>query len=210
MKEWENVLCISHSDSPRVISALLAVSDFKNEIEVGRSVFAILLEEGNFLFLEVTFWELSKIYDRVQDSSVFVVDTDVVIDGMISSFFWFSWEESALGLEWVEWLFAAELSVLIFKYVVSDKDDISDGEISGVVFDVFCEQEDVEFFVGEGWVDNFDFHAIIFFDIFSVGTGRVDNEAESRGLFVIGGLCLDFLEWFDGKLIWHSDEIFIR
>lgn len=140
MKQGEVVLWVSQWNSPWVVSTFLTAGDFEDQVEIGWAL-ATLGESWDFFGLEVIFGELSQGVDRVEDVSTFVVNTDIVVNGMISVLFWFSWEESELGFKGTEGFFAAQFSLLIWEDEVSEEQDVSYGKGWGEVVDVLSEQE---------------------------------------------------------------------
>lgn len=116
---------------------------------------------------------------------------------MVAGFLWSAWEEPELSFEGTERFFAAEFSVFVGEGEISQEEDITNGQSGGVVFDVFGEEEDSDLLVLEAFVDDFESHAVVFFDIFAVGVGRVGDNAEGGELSVGGSLGLNFFESVD-------------
>ena len=174
MEECEVVLGVSQRDSPWVVSAFFRSGDFEDQIEI-RWAFATLWVSWDLFGLEISFWEFSQAGDAVKDISIFIIDTDVVINGVIASLLGPSWEESKLSFKGTEGLFAAELSLLIGEDEVPQEQNISNGQSRWIVFDILGEQEDSELLIGERAVDDFEPHAVIFFDILAIGVGGIGD-----------------------------------
>ena len=196
MKQSEVILVVSQRDSPGVVSDFLASSDFKDKIKV-RRVFTSFWVSWYLFFGKISFGEFSQVGDRVEDVSIFVINTDVIIDGVVTGFLWSAWEESELSFKGTERFFAAEFSLFIGEGEISEQKNITDCQGSGVVFDVFREQENSDLLVFETFVDDFESHAVVFFNIFAVGVGRVGDNTQGGELSVGGSLSLDFLEIVD-------------
>ena len=124
---------------------------------------------------------------------------------MITGLFGFSREKSELGVEGGVGFFAAEFTLFIGEGEIFEEKNVADGQSGWEVFDVFGKEEDSEFLVVEGTVDDFESHAIISFYIFAIWVGRVSDDTESGEEFVGTGFGLDFFYGIDDELVGHSD-----
>lgn len=209
VQELELIFGVTQRYFPWVVSVLLASSYLEDHIKVRWCVLTPFWEKWHLLRLEVILWEFPQSIDTVYNRSIFIVNADVVINWVIPGLFRSSGKESEFGLQWVERLFATKFTILVFKDIVLQKKNISDGQVSWIVLNILGKEEYKQLLLTvNAWVDHFYFHAIVSFDIFSVGIGSINNHSNSWKLLVNCYLCSDFLERLDCNLIWHSDEIF--
>lgn len=141
MKKLEGVLAVSQRNFPWIVTAFLAACNAEDKIEIWWGVFSTFWITGYFLRFEKSFGELSKIKNTVQKISIFIINTNVIINGVIRIFLRFSGEESELSLKSSEGLFAAKFVAIFFKDEISQVQNISDRQIAWEVFDVFAEKE---------------------------------------------------------------------
>jgi hypothetical protein len=145
----------------------------------------------------VSFRELSEIGNGVENESILIINTNVIIDGMVAGLFRLAGKEPELSIQGSKGLFAAELAFFDSKGKIFQEENIADGEGGRVVFNVLGKQEDSKLLVVEGGVDEFESHAVVSLDIFAIRVGGVSDDTEGGVGFVGSGFGLDFSECFD-------------
>jgi hypothetical protein len=145
----------------------------------------------------VSFRELSEIGNGVENESILIINTNVIIDGMVASLLRLSGKEPELSIQGSKGLLAADLALLDSKGKIFQEENIADGEGGRVVFNVLGKQEDSKLLVVEGGVDEFESHAVVSLDIFAIRVGGVSDDTEGGVGFVGAGFGLDFSECFD-------------
>ncbi len=207
------VLRVSQGNLPWICSALLASSHLQDQIKIWW-VLASLWVGRNLFGLEIVLGEFSEIDNAIEDDTVFIVNADVIVNGVVADFFRFSEKNrNSLSREAKVFLQLSLLSSLE-KEKFFEEEEVADGQSGWVVFNVFGKEEDSEILVVEGTVDDFEPHAIISFDIFAIRLGRVsddwfffrlfDVEIKSGEEFVGTDFSLDFFDGIDDEIDGNS------
>ena len=115
VKKLEVVYAVSQWDFPWIITAFFTTCDFKNKIKIGWGIFSTFWETRDFLRFKECFRELSKTKNTVQNVSIFIINTDIIIDWVISIFLRFSGKESEFGLKSSKRLFATKFITILLK-----------------------------------------------------------------------------------------------
>ena len=105
--------------------------------------------------------------------------------------------------------FGLEHFVPDVKAVLVEEEDIADLDVMWKIVNGFRVEEDVAGIVDRGGVDDFEFEAIVFFGVFSVRVGAIDNDPHCGELDLIGGFfLLDISKFGEVVLLVHkSDKI---
>ena len=91
------------------------------------------------------------------------------------------------------------------KPKIFQEKNITDSQGGRIILNILGKQEDSKLLVIEGGIDEFEPHAIVSLEIFTIGVGGVGDDAQGGEGFVGAGFGLDFPEGFDSKLAGHSD-----
>lgn len=143
----EIIYGVSHLHFEWIRIVFRTVVHFQNQVKVGRH-FAIFRVNWNRVFAEVTFRGISEFSNLIQNLSLWVIKTNLVINRRVGVKIWFSWEKSEKSAHNFEMLFGLEAIVPHLKTKFVQNQYISNSNSSWEILSIFSIKKDWTLVVG--------------------------------------------------------------